>query len=103
MVKPAPVTDPEFTVTGVVPDDVSVKASVVAVFTATLPKLRLATLIVNCGFAAVPVPLKATTAVLPVVELLLIVSCPAKSPAVVGLHCTCNVNDCIGLNTTGKL
>jgi hypothetical protein len=102
-VKPAPVIVPEFTVTGVVPDDVSVNVRVVAVFTATLPKLRLAALTVNCGFAAVPVPLKARTAVLPVVELLLIVSCPAKAPTVVGLNCTCNVNDCVGFKFTGKL
>jgi hypothetical protein len=103
MVKPAPVIEPEFTVTGVVPDDVSVNVSVVAVFTATLPKLRLGALTVNCGFAAVPVPLKATTAVLPVVELLLIVSCPVKAPTVVGLNCTCSVNDCVGFKVTGKL
>jgi hypothetical protein len=94
---------PEFTVTCVVPDEVSVNVSVVAVFTATLPKLRLAALTVNCGFAAVPVPLKVTTAVLPVLELLLIVSCPVKAPAVVGLNCTCNVNDCVGFKVTGKL
>jgi hypothetical protein len=102
-VKPAPVIVPEFTVTGVVPDDVSVNVNVVAVFTATLPKLRLAALTVNCGFAAIPVPLKATTAVLPVVELLLIVSCPVKAPTVAGLNCTCNVNDCVGFKITGKL
>jgi hypothetical protein len=103
MVKPAPVISAVFTVTGVVPDEVSVNVNVVAVFTATLPKLRLAALIVSCGFAAVPVPLKATTAVLPVVELLLIVSCPAKAPAVAGLNCTCNVSDCVGFKITGKL
>jgi hypothetical protein len=63
----------EFTVTGEVPVDVSVNDCVVDVFTVTLPKLRLPALIVNCGFAAVPVPPRATKAVLPVVELLLIV------------------------------
>jgi hypothetical protein len=74
MVKPAPVIAAEFTVTGDVPVDVSVNVCVVAVFTVTLPKLRLAALTVNCGFgAAVLVPLRATTAVEPVVELLLIV------------------------------
>jgi hypothetical protein len=93
----------EFTVTGVVPDEVSDNVSVVAVFNATFPKPRLVALTVNWGFAAVPVPLRATTAVLPVVELLLIVSCPVKAPAVVGLNCTCNVNDCVGLKVTGKL
>jgi hypothetical protein len=73
MVKPAPVIAAEFTVTGEVPVDVSVNDWVVAVFTATLPKLRLPALIVNCGFAAVPVPPRATKAVPPVVELLEIV------------------------------
>jgi hypothetical protein len=44
------------------------------VFTVTLPKLRLAVLTVNCGLvAAMPVPLRATTEVLPLDESLLIV------------------------------
>ena len=73
MVKPAPVIAAEFTVTGVVPVEVSVNDCVVAVLTATLPKLRLAALSVNRGFAAVPVPPRVTKAVPPVVELLLIV------------------------------
>ena len=74
IVKPAPVIVAEFTITGDVPVDVSVNACVVAVFTVTLPKLRLVALIVSCGLgAAVLVPLKATTAVLPPDELLLIV------------------------------
>ena len=51
MVKPAPVIAAEFTVTGEVPVDVSVSDCVVAVFTITLPKLRLAALIVSCGTA----------------------------------------------------
>jgi hypothetical protein len=37
----------EFTVTGDVPVDVSVKVWVVAVFTVTLPKLKLVALTVN--------------------------------------------------------
>jgi len=73
MVKPAPVIVAEFTVTGEVPVDVSVNDCVVAVFTATLPKPRLPVLIVNCGFAAVPVPPRATETVPLVVELLEIV------------------------------
>ena len=72
MVKPAPVIVAEFAVTGVVPVEVRVKDCVVAVFTVTLPKLKLPALTVNCGFAAVPVPFKATEAVLPLEELLLI-------------------------------
>ena len=72
--KPAPVIAAEVSVTGEVPVDVSVSDCVVAVFTVTLPKLRLAALIVNCGLgAAVLVPLRTTTAVEPVDESLLIV------------------------------
>lgn len=73
IVKPAPVIVAEFTVTGVVPVDVSVSDSVVAVFTVTLPKFSVPALTVNCGFAAVPVPPSVTEVVVPVVELLLIV------------------------------
>ena len=65
----------ESIVTGEVPVEVSVNDCVVAVLSVTLPKLRLAALIVNCGLgAAVLVPLRDTTAVLPVDELLVIVS-----------------------------
>jgi hypothetical protein len=75
MAKPLPVIVAEFTVTGAVPVDVRVRDCVVAVFTVTLPKLRLAALTASCGLAAaVLVPLSATTAGLPVAELLLIVS-----------------------------
>jgi hypothetical protein len=74
IVKPVPVIAAELTVTGDVPLDVSVNDWVVAVFTVTLPKLKVAALIVNCGLgAAVLVPLRATTAALPLDELLLIV------------------------------
>jgi hypothetical protein len=51
IVKPAPVITAEFTVMDDVPVDVSDNDCVVAVFTVTLPKLRLAALIVNCGTA----------------------------------------------------
>jgi hypothetical protein len=79
----------EFTVTGEVPVDVSVKVCVVAVFTVTLPKLRLPALTVNCGLGAdMLVPLRATTAVEPVEESLLIVICPLAVPVVVGWNCT---------------
>src|SRR5258708_3712118 len=52
---------------------------------------------------AVPVPLNATAAVLPLVELLLIVSCPVTAPAAVGRSCSCRVTDWLGLSVTGKL
>jgi hypothetical protein len=48
-VKPAPVIAAEFTVTGDVPVDASVKVCVVAVFTVTLPKLRFDMLTVSSG------------------------------------------------------
>jgi hypothetical protein len=73
-VKPAPVITAEFTVTGEVPVDVNVNDCVVAVFTVTLPKLRVAALTVNWGLgAAVLVPLKATWVVPPLDELLMTV------------------------------
>jgi len=43
---------------------------------------------------AVPVPLNATTAGLPLVALLVIVSCPVTAPAAVGRNCTCSVAVC---------
>ena len=74
-VKAAPVIAAEFTVTGEVPVEVSVTDNVAGAFTVTLPKLRLAVLSERIGFGAdVPVPLNETTAVLALVELLLIVS-----------------------------
>jgi hypothetical protein len=61
-------------VTGEVPVDVSVNDCVVAVFTVTLPKLRVAALTANCGLgAAVLVPLRVTRFVLPLDELLPII------------------------------
>jgi len=47
IVKPAPVMVAELTVTGAVPVDVNVNDCVVAVFTVTLPKLKLAVLAAN--------------------------------------------------------
>jgi hypothetical protein len=92
--KPVPVTAAGFTVTGEVPVDVNVNDCVVAVFTVTLPKLRLAALTASCGLsAAVLVPLRATTAVEPVDESLLIVTCPLEIPVAVGRNWTCNVID----------
>jgi hypothetical protein len=71
IVKPAPVNVPELIVTGAVPVDVNVTGCVDAVFTVTSPNVKLAALIVNCGLdTAVPVPLRFTTAVLFVDELL---------------------------------
>ena len=72
--KPAPVIVAALTVTGDVPVDVNVNDCVVAVFTVTLPKLKVAELTVSCGLGAtVLVPLRDTCAVEPVAESLLIV------------------------------
>ena len=84
--KPEPVIEAEFTVTGDVPEEVSVKDCVVEEFTVTLPKLSVVALSVSCEFAVVPVPLNDTTAVPPVVELLLIVRLPVADPVAVGLN-----------------
>jgi hypothetical protein len=71
IVKPMPVILAELTVTAEVPVELSTSDIALAVFTVTLPKARLVGLTVNCGLvAAAPVPLSATVAVLPVVELL---------------------------------
>ena len=104
MVKAAPLIEAEVTVTAEVPVDVKVTDCVVGEFSVTLPKFRLEVLTVNCGFAAaVPVPLSATTAVLPVVELLLMVTCPVAAPGVVGLNWICSVTDWVGFNVIGRL
>ena len=87
IVKPAPVIAAEFTVTGEVPVEVSVSDCVVGEFTVTLPKFRRATLTDNCGLgAAVLVPLKVTTVVALLDELLLIVISPLAGPVAVGSY-----------------
>src|SRR6185312_5705829 len=101
--KLAPVMAAEFTVTGVVPVDLRVMDSIVAVLTAILPKLRVVELTVNCGLATVPVPLSATAVVLPLEELLLIVSFPVTAPVAAGLNCTWSVTDCCGFKVAGRL
>src|SRR5271154_4995671 len=85
MVKPVPVMEAELTVTGEVPVEVRVIAWLVGELTVTLPKLRLAVLTESCGLrAAVPVPLRVTTAVLAVAESLMMVTWPGSDPVVVG-------------------
>ena len=49
------------------------------------------------------VPLRATTAVEPVDESLLIVICPLAAPVDVGRNCTCSVTAWPGFNVTGRL
>ena len=86
MEKPAPVIEAEFTVKADAPVDVSVTVFVTPESTATLPKLRVVGLIDNCGFPVVPAPLRVTTAVPPLAELVLMVSCPLADPSAVGLN-----------------
>jgi hypothetical protein len=94
MEKAAPVMEAEFTVTGDVPEEVSVTDCVVEELTVTLPKLSVAALSVSIGFvAAAPVPLNDTTAVLPLVELLLMVRFPVADPVAAGLNWACKVID----------
>jgi hypothetical protein len=94
MLKAAPDMEAEFTVTDDVPEEVSVNDCVAEEFTLTLPKLRVVALSVNFELAAAaPVPLNDTTAVLPLVELLLIVRLPVADPVAAGLNWTCKVID----------
>jgi hypothetical protein len=87
MVKPAPVMEAELTVTAVVPDEVIVTEVVATEFTATLPKFRAVAVTFNSGFAPAPVPLKDTTAMLPLVAVLLSMeSFPVADPASVGFN-----------------
>ena len=107
-VKPVPVSVVELMVTGAVPVDVNVTGCVDAVFTVTLPNVKLAALMVNCGLdtgasVPVPVPLRLTTAVLLVDESLWMVSCPAAGPVVVGSNCTSTVTDWVGFKVTGNV
>jgi hypothetical protein len=84
-VKPVPVNVAELMVTGAVPVEVSVTGCVDATFSVTSPNIRLTALSVNCGLvAAVPVPLRLTTAALLVDESLWIVSWSVAAPVAVG-------------------
>jgi hypothetical protein len=102
-VNAVPVNAAELMVTGAVPVEVKVTGCVDAVLTVTLPNVREAALVVNRGIGgAVPVPLRLTTAVLPVDELLWIVSCPSAAPVTVGSKCAFSVTDWLGFSATGK-
>jgi hypothetical protein len=93
----------ELTMTGAVPVEVSVNDCAVEVPTITLPKLRLPVLTVSWGLgAATLTPLRATSVVLRVDESLLIVNVPVALPTVVGLNCTCTVDDWVGASVTGR-
>jgi hypothetical protein len=103
-VKPAPLNLAELIVTGAVPVEVNVTGCTEAEFTVTLPNVKLAELIVSCGLGtAVPVPLRFTTAVLLIKELLLIVSRPTDVPAAIGSNCISSVAAWPGFNVSGSV
>jgi hypothetical protein len=92
MVKSVPLSIAALIVTGAVPVDVNVTGCVEVERTVTFPNVRLAALIVNCGLGvAVPIPLRLTTAVPFVEELLWTVNWPATVPTVFGSNCTWSV------------
>src|ERR1700677_4657444 len=91
-------------VTGAVPVDVNVTGWVDTVFTVTPPNVRLAALMVNWGLsAAVPVPLRLTSAVLLVAESLWIISCPAAAPVAAGSNRTFSVTDWLVFRVIGNM
>jgi hypothetical protein len=75
----------ELMVNEAVPLEVRVMGSVADEPTATLPKLRLVVLRDSFGCDVVPVPLRLTILVAPVVELLEMVRVPVVALAAVGL------------------
>jgi hypothetical protein len=103
-VKSVPVNTAELIVTGAVPLEVKVTGWVDAVSTVTLPNVRLAALSVNCGLVAVvPMPLRFTTAVPLVDELLSIANCPDAGPVPVGPNSTLSVTDWLGFKVIGNV
>ena len=86
MENPVPASVAELTVTGAVPEEVSVSVWVEVEFSTTLPNAIVPVLMVNRG--EVPVPLRATVDVPPLEELLEMVMVPLAAPAVVGLNFT---------------
>jgi hypothetical protein len=102
--KLAPLKVAVLIVRGAVPDEVKVNGSVAVEFTATLPNESELALTVSCGeVTTVPVPLSWTTAVEPLEELLVIVSCPVVCPAAPGLNRTFSVTDWFGFSVTGRV
>ncbi len=103
-VKPVPLGVAELIVTGAVPVEVNVSGRVEAVFTVTLPNVKLAALSVNCGLVvSLPAPLRFTTAVPLLEELLRIVNCPDAGPVAIGSNCTFRVTDWLGFKVTGNV
>ena len=67
-----------------------------------LPNASEVVLRVRFGELATPVPLRPTVVVLPLVELLEIVTAPVKEFAEVGVKDTCSVSDCPGESVAGN-
>ncbi len=86
IVNPVPARVAEFTVTDAVPEEVSVTVLMEFEPSATFPNAKVLTLRDNCR--EVPLPLRATVAVLPLAELLEIVRLPLARPVTVGVNVT---------------
>jgi hypothetical protein len=85
--KPNPETDAPETVTALAPDELNVTSCVLDDPVFTVPNDNALVLTVSCGLAAaVPVPVKATIAVAPLVELLLKVNEPVSVATVAGAN-----------------
>ena len=97
--KPVPVMVGPLTVTAAVPDAVSVTANDFVVASVTLPKANVVVLSVNCDVAATPVP---ESAIVDVVELLVIVIFPVTDPAVFGANVTGTDRVCPGARVFGS-
>lgn len=102
--KPLPETVTELMVSAAVPEEVRVSVLFAVVLTVTLPKSMEAALRVRSGaWAAVPVPLRVTVAVLPDESLLEMVMAPTAEPVTVGSKLAWRVRDWPGFSVAGKL
>jgi hypothetical protein len=102
-VKPVPVRLAELTVTAVLPVEVSESDCVAAVPTGSSPKLRVVLLKVSTGSGEAPVPLRLTVLVLPLEELLEMLSVPLVALSTVGWKLTWTVIDWPGDKLAGKV
>jgi hypothetical protein len=103
IVKPVPVRVPELIVRGAVPEEVTVSERAFEEPSATLPKLSVLALRVMRAALATPVPVRLTTEVAPVVELLTTVNLPVRPPTVVGLKVTGTTKVCPAVRVLGRV
>jgi hypothetical protein len=99
---PVPVIESEFTVSAEVPEEVIVKARVLDEPSLTFPKPREVALSAICGVEEVPVPVKGTVHVAPVVQLVANVRLPLTVPAVFGPNVTGIASDWPGERLSGS-